>query len=79
MTRIRFWPEGARTMGRCEGNVDRGDCLGVMMVVENMGLWTWAQCSVCLTQSGIRKGGDVPAGAVPLAPAKTGDPFLDNS
>lgn len=51
MTNLRFWVDGARTMGRCE---DRG-CDGVMMVVEDMGEWTWAQCATCLEQAGVHK------------------------
>jgi hypothetical protein len=58
MTNLRFWLDGARTMGTCEGR----DCPGVMMVVEDMGEWTWVQCAVCLEQSGIGKSSQLGTG-----------------
>lgn len=38
-------------LGTCR---ERG-CDGRLMVVEDMGAWTWAQCEFCLVQDGIGK------------------------
>ena len=51
MTNLRFWVDGARTMGQCEAR----DCNGAMMVVEDMGPFVWCQCSTCLEQAGVHK------------------------
>lgn len=53
MTDLRFYRDGAKTMGACE---ERG-CGGVMMVVEDMDAWTWCQCARCLKQAGVHQGG----------------------
>jgi hypothetical protein len=52
---LQHWKPGARDLGRCEVR----DCSGRMMLVEDMGDYLWAQCSVCGDQTGV---GKVPAG-----------------
>lgn len=56
MTNLRFWVDGAASMGLCEAR----DCDGVMMVVEDEGPWVWCQCSRCLEQAGVHKSPSVP-------------------
>jgi hypothetical protein len=51
VTDIRFWRDGARTMGPCAEH----NCGGVMMLLEDEGAWYWCQCAACLKQAGIGK------------------------
>lgn len=56
---MRFYRPGARDLGPCKER----DCAGRMMLVEDMGDFLEAQCSVCLTREGV--------GKVPVASAGT--------
>jgi len=51
MSVLQHWKPGARDLGRCEAR----DCSGRMMLIEDMGDYLWAQCSVCGDQTGVGK------------------------
>lgn len=74
MTNLRFYRDDAKTIGACQER----DCGGVMLIVEDMGSYIWAQCQRCLVQAGIGKGAQSPPKRDEMlkAPDHSDDAFL---
>lgn len=54
---MRFYRPGARDLGPCKER----DCAGRMLLVEDMGDFLEAQCSVCLVRDGFGKAPAAPS------------------